>query len=131
MRLCSVVRLSDRPTARALVVEVAVTPLRRVLIPGAGGGTAALVHVLPFQCRARAWTVSLALAAAPTMEKPTAQASLAEVAPTPVRSSLRPGLGLGARAHLVPFQCRIRVWSPVMVPSSPTAQALLAEVAAT
>ena len=65
---------------------------------------------------------------------PTAQAVLAEVADTPLRiiSVTGPaGLGLAACAHLVPFQCRIRVLPVVLVKESPTAHALPAEVAAT
>src|ERR1022692_703557 len=42
-----------------------------------------------------------------------------------------PGSGLRTRFHAVPFQCRTRVWSVVPWKYSPTAQALLAEVAAT
>ena len=49
MRLCSVVRLSDRPTARALVVEVAATPVRSSPGPGLGLGTRA--HLVPAYVR--------------------------------------------------------------------------------
>jgi hypothetical protein len=51
---------------------------------------------------------------------------LAEVAVTLVKY-VAEGLGLGTRVQAVPFQCRIRV---LVLPMEPTAQALLAEVAA-
>src|SRR6266700_1192408 len=112
------------PTAQALLVEVAVTPDRRLLFPPGAGGLGTCIHVVPFQCRMRAWAVLL-------IEKPTAQALLAEVAATLARSLSFPGLGLATCAHLRPSQCRMRVFSPRPLESSPTAQASLAEVAAT
>src|SRR5215475_13926058 len=42
-----------------------------------------------------------------------------------------PGLGLAACAHRRPFQCRTSVWKAVPFVASPTAHALLPEVAAT
>src|SRR5690348_12038140 len=77
------------------------------------------------QWRARAWDGPV------PVKLPTAQALLVEVAATANRSLVEPGAGLGTRAHLVPFQCRIRVRWAVPVAERPTAQALLAEVAAT
>jgi hypothetical protein len=63
-------------------------------------------------------------------ESPTAHALLAEVTVTPFRKLSRaPGLGLVARAHLRPFQCRMRVWLRAEFPEVPTAHALTAEVA--
>src|SRR2546427_6020721 len=66
---------------------------------------------------------------------PTAQAALAETAATPKRAAPPAGLGLGPLVHPVPFHRAIRVvmTSPVPLPLSvpPTAQALLADVAAT
>src|SRR5215470_12332363 len=116
------------PTAQTLLAEVTAMADRLLKPPGLGAGTC--FQAVPFQCRMRARLVSLARAL-PPMVKPTAQVLLAEVVPTPVRSLPAAGLGLGTRAHLVPFQCRIRVWSLAPVLSSPTAQALLVEVAAT
>src|SRR5689334_14475438 len=65
---------------------------------------------------------------------PTAQASVAETAATPDSTLPRvpPGLGLGTCVHLVPFQCSIKVRLPPALDGyEPTAQASLAEVAAT
>jgi hypothetical protein len=58
---------------------------------------------------------------------PTAQALLADVAATPARLAVVPGLGLGTCFHAVPFQCKMRVLPPLV----PTAQALLAVMAVT
>ena len=124
MRGPSSVLLAEKPTAQALLAEVAVTPLRRVLFPPCAGGLGTCVHLVPFQCRMRDWAALL-------MEKPTAQALLAEVAPTPDRLLSSPGLGLTTCVHLRPSQCKTRVFAPGPLENSPTAQALLAEVAAT
>jgi hypothetical protein len=59
------------------------------------------------QCRARAWDGSL------VRKEPTAQALPAEPAATPSRMLVAPRFGLPTCAHLVPFQCRISVLSPV------------------
>lgn len=40
-------------------------------------------------------------------------------------------MGLGTRAHTVPFQCRMRVLATGLLEVQPTAQALDGEVAAT
>src|ERR1022692_1929343 len=58
-------------------------------------------------------------------------AEVAATAPRALSVEEPPGFGLGACFHAVPFQCRMRVWSVVPWKYSPTAQALLAEVAAT
>src|SRR6266571_4409954 len=76
---------------------------------------------------------SIRVLAAPT--SPTAQALVREVAATLKRAAPPAGLGLGTLVHPVPFHRAIRVvmTSPGPLPLSvpPTAQALLAEVAAT
>src|SRR5258708_32306052 len=55
---------------------------------------------------ARAW------AGPPVLKLPTAQALLADQARTAFSWLLVPGLGLATRAHLVPFQRRMRVLLP-------------------
>jgi hypothetical protein len=71
----------------------------------------------------------------PFSSAPAAQALLAEVAATAVSTLLGAGLGLATCCHAVPFQRTIRVvvvaMGPKQWPAQPTAQALLAEVAAT
>src|SRR5215472_15019548 len=80
------------------------------------------VHLVPFQCAARVRALTTSL------ENPTAQASLADNAVTPVREPLRPArsrFGVSTRCHLVPFQRAIRAWEVVpVVIDMPTAQAL-------
>src|SRR5215470_9463371 len=84
------------PTAQALLAGVASTADRLLTVPGPGAGTC--FQAVPFQ-RRRALIPG-------------------------------PGAGLATRAHVLPFQCRIRAWA-VLALVKPTAQALLAEVAAT
>ncbi len=55
---------------------------------------------------ARAW------AGPPVLKLPTAQALLADQARTAFSWLLVPGSGLATRAHLVPFQRRMRVLLP-------------------
>src|SRR4051812_41237321 len=65
---------------------------------------------------------------------PTAQTSFADIATTPRSSLLNvPGLGLCTSLHEIPFQCRIidKVRLPEGPFLYPTAQASLAEIAAT
>jgi hypothetical protein len=62
---------------------------------------------------------------------PTAHALVGELAATPFRSLLEPGLGLATCVQLVPFHRRIRVRSITPLAALPTAHALPAEVAAT
>src|SRR5262249_3448532 len=110
----------------ALLAEVAATESRKLKGPGLGLGTS--FQLRPFQRSIRV----LSLVAVAYV--PTAHALLAEVAATALRpvSLTRPaGFGLGTRAHFVPFQCSIRVFGPLLAEKLPTAQALLAEVAAT
>src|SRR5512132_520281 len=86
--------LRPLPTAQALVGLKATTPLRVDLEPPVRVGVATIVQLLPFQC-----TASGLRPAAPTvLVNPTAQASLAELAPTPAatrpdaaRQGPRPG----------------------------------------
>ena len=83
---------------------------------------------MPFHRRISAWLPVLAWTV------PTAQASLADIAATAERASpyLAAGLGLGCRFQVLPFQCMISVVLGLAgLPVEPTAQALLAEVAAT
>jgi hypothetical protein len=106
-----------------LAAEVAATPARPLpYFPAVGNGLGPLVQVLPFQCRIKPVRDELLLTTSPT-----AQALLADVAATPKRLLLAPGLGLDTRVHTLPFQRRISVLSPLV----PAAQVLLAEVAAT
>src|SRR5438477_3261165 len=74
---------------------------------------------------AKAWRMA-------PLKVPTAHTLVGELAPTPFRSLLAPGLGLATCTHLVPFHRRIRVrFDAVPLAALPTAHALLAEVAAT
>ena len=112
------------PTAQARLSETAATPNRMVPPPGVGLGTR--FHALPFQCR-----IKLMPGPHPQLMSPTAQALPVGVMATPNRKSARPGLGwglgLGTCFHAVPFDRRIKVLAPLV----PTAQALVADVAAT
>src|SRR5579875_2272814 len=85
------------PTAQALLLPVADTPLSWASPVGLGLGTT--VQAVPFQCSIRVCWSSGKLAA------PTAQALLAEVAVMPSMESQAPTLGLGTRVQEVPFQC--------------------------
>src|SRR5947207_2784829 len=67
----------------------------------------------------------------PPAEAPAAHALSAEVAATALRLLKEVGLGLIARAHLWPFQRRMRVRPTVPFEKVPTAHALPAEVAVT
>ena len=81
---------------------------------------------MPFHRRIRVWlTLLLGLLL------PTAQALTGEPMATPLSWSLLPGLGLATRVHVVPFHRRIRVLMFVPGPEKPTAQASVAEPAAT
>jgi hypothetical protein len=82
-------------------------------------------HRVPFQ-----WRITTS---PPALSVPTAHAFFVEDAATPVRESqvAQKGLGLETRAQVLPFQCRISVLIAPLTSSSPTAQMLLAEVAAT
>src|SRR5258707_1086301 len=70
---------------------------------------------------ARAWL------GPPLLKLPTAQALLADQARTPFSWLLVPGSGLATRAHLVPFQPRMRVSDGGGSKVSPTAQASFAD----
>src|SRR5579885_2814505 len=96
----------------------------RILMAAPGLGLETTLHWLPFQCSI---SVSDGLSVPWLLYDPTAQTSLVELAATPYRLlNEPPGLGLLTRLHFVPFQCSIIVPRP-----SPTAQASLAEIAAT
>src|ERR1039457_5574216 len=116
-----VLPFSVPPTAHALAVEVAATPLRE---PAAGAGLGACIQVVPSQCSITVWELL------PVLVPPTAQALVAEVVVTPLRNPAAGG-GLGTCRQVMPSQCSITVWEllPVLVP--PTAQALVAEVVVT
>src|SRR6516165_739351 len=119
------------PTAQALVAETAATADRAARPPGVGLGT--LVHLTPFHCAIR--VVMAALAPTPFTVPPTAQALVADKAATPARmppGAPRPGLGVCAQA----LPCHPSINGPlnplgVAQVVQPTAQALLAETAAT
>src|SRR5262249_59184209 len=98
----------------------------RTVPTGAGPGTRR--HAVPSQCAIR---LPVGLVTLPV--KPTAHVLRADVAATPTRKLLPAEAGLGTRRHAVPFQRMITVLPVrlVRVPTEPTAQALLAEVAAT
>jgi hypothetical protein len=106
------------PTAQAWRVAGMKQTLTR-LPPGA---VATCFQECPFQCTARPASAVV----------PTAHALSADFALTAARKSLPAwlwlGFGLGTRFHALPFQCRMTV---LLEPVEPTAQALLAEVAAT
>src|SRR5215472_92605 len=93
--------------------------------PGLGLGTC--VQVAPSQCRIRVWFP------APPPVYPTAHTLVAETARTPVSTlSTVPGSGLGSTVQEEPFQCSVRVClPPLLVRSSPTAQASHADSTAT
>src|SRR5262249_7078266 len=95
---------------------------------GGGGGRVRRRQGVPSQCAIR---LPVGLVTLPV--KPTAHALRADVAATPTRKLLPAEAGLGTRRHAVPFQRMITVLPVrlVRVPTEPTAQALLAEVAAT
>src|SRR5712691_3393724 len=76
------------------------------------------------QWTARAWRMV-------PLKVPTAHTLVGELAATPLRSLLEPGLGLATCSHLVPFHRRIRVLSPRPLAALPTAHALPAEVTTT
>ena len=88
---------------------------------------------MPFQCKIT--VCGLADDRKHSAVQPTAQALCAETAATLLSGASVAGLGLGTCFQAVPFQCRIRVLMPPkpwkQFPVQPTAQALLAEVAAT
>jgi hypothetical protein len=75
------------------------------------------------------------LSPVPVSSKPTAQAfPLAPLAAMSFRKpfwAVPPGLGMACLAHICPFQCSMKPWSAVPLKYTPTAHALLAEVAAT
>src|SRR6266568_2125022 len=119
------------PTAQALVREVAAT-LKRAA-PPAGLGLGTLVHPVPFHRAIR--VVMTSPGPLPLSVPPTAQALLADVAATPM--SMPPGAprpGLGTCFHAVPSHRSIKgPLNPLAVAQlvQPTAQALMAESAAT
>src|SRR5215469_9435587 len=109
------------PTAQALPARMEATAFRTVLIAPGGWGVATAVQLWPSQCRI-------------PLTPSTAQALEAEGTATLRRLSAEPGLaGLGVAipAHLVPFQCRARVWDRPPVEVLPTAHAFVAELAST
>src|SRR5215469_4915794 len=117
--------LSPLPTAQALPAEVAVTLLR--LPSWIGLGTS--FHALPFQC-----AITFSGVIKKSKSVPTAQALLAEVTATPKKvAPPGTGFGLAIRLQVPPFQWLITLMLvPALCPlAPPTAQALLAEVAAT
>jgi hypothetical protein len=73
------------PTAHALVGDAAAMPNRKSLLLTSGAET--VLHFFPFQCRI--WVL-------PLSEDPAAQASLADVAVTPLSRPPAPGFGAAA-----------------------------------
>src|SRR5262245_34262366 len=112
------------PTVHALVGLRSTTPLRVDLEPPVWVGVGTIVQLLPFQCAA-----SGKRPAAPTpFSNPTAQASLAELAPTASSDSSRCGTaGVGTWLQRLPFQCSVSMFRPSSSGSGPvklpTAQA--------
>src|SRR5207302_6860279 len=95
-----------KPAAQALDEEVTATAFSSLVL--ASGGSVAIVHFVPFQCRIIAWL------SVPLKKCPTAQTLLLALAATPDRMLLAcvpPGLGLDFCCQVVPFQCRMRVCS--------------------
>src|SRR5579859_418052 len=84
-------------------------------------------QAVPFQC-----SISVCVTLpGPVRIQPTAQASRADVAATPVRKlKCLLSVGLGTSFQALPFQCSINV-EPWPWFDTPTAQALAREVAAT
>lgn len=85
----------EKPTAQALLREVAVTPKRES--PAPGSGCASCDHLVPFQWKIKVLKEPCAF--------PTAQTSLAVVAVTP-KSPPNAADGSATTDHLMPFQCR-------------------------
>src|SRR5215472_9684422 len=109
------------PTDQALPARVEATAFRTVLIAPGGWGVSTTVQVWPSQCRI-------------PLTPSTAQALEAEGTATLRRLSAEPGLaglGVATRAHLLPFQCRARVWDRPPLEVLPTAHAFVAELAST
>src|SRR5215469_5542673 len=102
VRVWSAAPLMTKPTAQALLADVASAAARPLAVPGAG--LACRFQAVPFQCRIMFWTEPPA-----EVKSPAAQALLADVAVTPVRPPPPAGVGLAACFHLLPFQCRTRV----------------------
>src|SRR6516225_2486868 len=101
-----------QPTAQALRAEVAATPLSAPILASAGLGIR--VQAVPFQCRIT--VCGLTEERKQKAVQPTAQALRAEVAATLLRVLPSPGLGLGTRLQVVPFQCKISVLRPLPKP---------------
>src|SRR6266571_357080 len=113
----------DWPTAQMSVAETAATPNRGLARVPAGLGLGTTVQLVPSHC-----SISV-----PEPLSPTAHTSLLETAVTPRSPFCRPGpAGLVTMLQLVPSQCSVRVWNtPLALRKSPTAQASVAEMAAT
>src|SRR5262249_37760126 len=82
------------PPAKALVADRAVTPARLAMLRA---GLAASVQDAPFQCSINA----------PLLDRPTAQALVAEAAATPFSAPPAGRAGPGTCRQAVPFQCSI------------------------
>src|SRR5437763_16682844 len=93
MRVSSNVLSLRRPTAQALVGDVAATPISKLL--ASGFGLAWTFHAVPFQCSIRVWTELIPVTGSgPLEEEPTAHALPRDSTVTPERSlSEAPGLG--------------------------------------
>src|SRR5690348_4974959 len=114
---------TNRPTAQALLAEVAATLPNAPPVPGCGLVTCA--HFWPFQCRIKGWPT------VPLEKSPTAQASVADTVRTPRSPARVPGLGLVTCCQVWPSQCRIRVCSTPGAALVPTAQTSAADTART
>ena len=104
---------SKDPTAHTSLDVTADTALRAEEREPGGVGLVATLHAVPFQCSVR-----------PAELRPTAHASLPEMAATPARKEPAvPTFGLGRMDHKVPSQCSVSVLYRLLDRKNPTAQA--------
>src|SRR5271165_92990 len=110
------------PTAQILCAQEAVTPNSAALPARLGLATSR-------QCRPFQNAVSVLELPSGMLVVPTAHALFAAITVTPLSqlALTPPGLGLAHLLHLVPFQCATSIFEP----AEPTAQALVADRAAT
>ncbi len=100
--LKSLVPLPVQPTAQASLGETTAT--RSSAPAGAGVGLGTVVHAVPFQCSIRVLSDGPVPAPGPPPTRPTAQASVADAAATPLRKPPPPGFGLAWRVQVLPSQ---------------------------
>ena len=121
------------PTAQTSLADTARTLVSWLpLGPDPRSGPGTTVQDEPSQCSMSGW--SLVLSEASLVNQPTAQMSVGEMAPTPVRwLPALPGSGLGSTVQdEPPAQCSMSVWAPPgSLAAVPTAQTLHADTTAT